>query len=448
MQQAATKRSENRERSATETRRVESQNAGMIHVIGTDAGAPATLTPPQQTLVREASCLAAPLRLHPALQAWLGAHPARLISSDDPRALCEELSQALEPSWVVLASGDPLWFGIGRILLDRLGREQLCFHPAPSSMQLAFAKIGRPWQDASWISLHGRDPGQLHRALQQRPSALAVLTDPDQGGAETVRRSLLSSGLAASYQFWILEQLGHPQERVHRPPLDEPLPLDLPRLLLVLLIADTPEELPACSLPLFGLDDGLFLQHPDHPGLMTKREVRVQLLADLQLPSHGVLWDLGAGTGSVGLEALRIRPELLLLAVERRGGGASVIQANAKRLGVQPAAILECDARMLSTIALDDALQKPDRVVLGGGGRHRTSLLQFVLSRLKPGGVVVIPMATIEAVSELRPLLEEAEMRVSLNQLQAWRGQMLGDGTRLAPMNPAWILCGTKTNQD
>ena len=447
MQQAATNRSESRECSAKGTRGIGSQNAGMIHVIGTDAGAPATLTPPQQALIREASCLAAPMRLHAALQTWLATPASHLISSDDPRALCEELIHTSTRSWVVLASGDPLWYGIGRILLDRLGKEQLRFHPAPSTMQLAFARIGRSWQDASWISLHGRDPAQLSQALQKRPKALAVLTDPDQGGAETVRRSLLSSGLAASYQLWVLEQLGHPQERVHRPPLDRPLPSDLPRLLMVLLIAADPAVHPPSSLPLFGLDDGVYLQHPDHPGLMTKREVRVQLLADLRLPSHGVLWDLGAGTGSIGLEALRIRPELQLMAVERRGGGASVIQANAARLGVRPAAIHECDARAIATMTLDEALHRPDRVVLDGGGRHRTELLQFVLERLKPAGVVVIPLATIEAVAELRPMLDGAGMQVSLSQLQAWRGQMLGDGTRLAPMNPAWILCGTKPAQ-
>ena len=79
-------------------------------------------------------------------------------------------------------------------------------------------------------------------------------------------------------------------------------------LLLVLLIAEDP-PLPE-RLPLFGLEDGVFLQHPDRPGLMTKREIRLQLLAELELPADGVIWDLGAGTGSVGLEALRLRPRL------------------------------------------------------------------------------------------------------------------------------------------
>ena len=100
-----------------------------------------------------------------------------------------------------------------------------------------------------------------------------------------------------------------------------PLPSDLDPLHLVLLIAEPPPPpVDPAALPLFGLDDGLWLQHPDRPGLMTKREVRIQLLADLELPAEGVLWDLWAGVGSIGLEALRLRPQLQLWAVERRGG--------------------------------------------------------------------------------------------------------------------------------
>ena len=130
------------------------------------------------------------------------------------------------------------------------------------------------------------------------------------------------------------------------------LPTDLQPLLIALLIAREPAAPDPQQLPLFGLDDGLYLQHSDHPGLMTKREVRIQLLAELALPPQGVLWDLGAGTGSVGLEALRLRPGLQLLAVERRAGGAQLIQRNAQRLGVSPAAVLEADATTVLNRAL------------------------------------------------------------------------------------------------
>ena len=420
----------------------------MIDVIGTDAGAPASLPAPQQTLLRAATVIAAPQRLQAALQDWLGDAKPELISSDDPRALVDSLqSRAADQAVVVLASGDPLWFGLGRILCDRIGAERLRFHPAPTSLQLAFARIGRPWQDADWVSLHGRDPEILASTLQKRPAALAVLTDPNQGGASTVQQILRSSGLEASTDLWLCENLGHPDERVQLIAPGTALPTDLQPLLIALLIAREPAAPDPHQLPLFGLDDGLYLQHSDHPGLMTKREVRIQLLAELALPPQGVLWDLGAGTGSVGLEALRLRPGLQLLAVERRAGGAQLIQRNAQRLGVSPAAVLEADATTVLNGGLPSQLSQPDRVLLGGGGAQRERLLQEVLTRLRCGGVVVIPLASIEALASVRPLLENAGLAVRVQQLQAWRGQPLGDGTRLAPMNPTLIVTGTKPAQ-
>ena len=420
----------------------------MIDVIGTDAGAPASLPAPQQTLLRAAAVIAAPQRLQAALQDWLGDAKPELLSSDDPRALVDSLqSRAADQAVVVLASGDPLWFGLGRILCDRIGAERLRFHPAPTSLQLAFSRIGRPWQDADWVSLHGRDPEILASTLQKRPAALAVLTDPNQGGAITVQQMLRSSGLEASTDLWLCENLGHPDERVQLIAPHAALPTDLQPLLIALLIAREPAAPDPHQLPLFGLDDGLYLQHSDHPGLMTKREVRIQLLAELALPPQGVLWDLGAGTGSVGLEALRLRPGLQLLAVERRAGGAQLIQRNAQRLGVSPAAVLEADATTVLNGGLPSQLSQPDRVLLGGGGAQRERLLQEVLTRLRSGGVVVIPLASIEALASVRPLLENAGLAVRVQQLQAWRGQPLGDGTRLAPMNPTLIVTGTKPAQ-
>ena len=423
----------------------------MIDVIGTDAGAPASLPAVQQALVRAAVHVAAPRRLHPSLQDWLDEDQRRtLILSDDPRGLVTTLEGLpADDAVVVLASGDPLWFGIGRILADRLPADRLRFHPAPTALQLAFARIGRPWQDTSWVSLHGREPSVLASTLQKRPKALAVLTDPQQGGFDAVRRSLISSGLEDSYQLWACENLGHSSERVQRIEPGQASPADPQPLLIAVLIAEQGSPEPANALPLFGIEDGVFLQHSDHPGLMTKREVRIQLLAELALPERGVVWDLGAGTGSVGLEALRLRPQLRLLAVEKRAGGAALIQANADRLGVRPTAVLEQDALvMLESQNLPEDLSAPDRVLLGGGGRQRGELLEAVMAQLAPGGVVVIPLATIEALAELRPLLEAAGLRVRIQQLQAWRGQPLSDGTRLAPMNPTLILSGTKSTHN
>lgn len=412
---------------------------GHLDVVGTDASGVAGLSPFWRQRLLEVDWVAAPRRFQADLEAWCAgaSSPPRLLPTDRPEQLLPRLEEALQAGGqgVLLASGDPLWFGIGRLLLAALPSHCLAFHPAPTCLQLAFARLGRPWQEAQWLSLHGRDPEPLAEALKRRPAALAILTDPGQGGAETVRLGLVASGLMASYSLWVCERLGHPQERVRQWPAAHPLPEDLDPLHLVVLLAQPPEDPDPESLPLFGLEDGLWLQISDHPGLMTKREVRIQLLADLDLPPAGVLWDVGAGVGSVGLEALRLRPRLRLWAVERRPGAAALIHGNARRLGVRPEAVVEGEA----PAALED-WPAPDRVLIGGAGRERREVLRAVLSRLKPGGRIVVPLATLEAMAELRGVLAATDLEVGVSQVQAWRGVPLADGTRLAPLNPVFVL--------
>ncbi|MEB3260728.1 MAG: precorrin-6y C5,15-methyltransferase (decarboxylating) subunit CbiE [Cyanobacteriota bacterium] len=413
--------------------------SGHLDVVGTDASGLISLTSAWRQRLREVDWVAAPSRLHADLAPWCASAdtPPRLLATDHLDQLLPVLKTALQEGQqgVLLASGDPLWFGIGRLLLAALPPACLAFHPAPTSLQLAFSRLGRPWQDARWVSVHGRDPEALVEALRQRPPALVVLTDPGVGSAETVRRVLVASGLAHCYAFWLCERLGHPRERVRRLPADQPLPDAVDPLHLVVLLAEPPLAPDPETLPLFGLEDGLWFQHDDHPGLMTKREVRIQLLADLDLPATGVLWDVGAGVGSVGLEALRLRPRLRLWALERRLGAAALIQANATRLGVQPEAVVEG----VAPEALAD-WPAPDRVLIGGAGRARRLVLRSVLRVLRPGGRVVVPLATVEALAELREELESARLEMAVRQVQVWRGVPLADGTRLAPLNPVVVV--------
>ena len=426
------------------------QSSEEIHILGIDASGLDGLSPPLLSLVLSAKRICAPKRILDSFQSWwikkkIENQIPELFASNNTSMLISLLTKK-DKKTILLTSGDPLWFGIGRLLLENLPPERLFFHPSPSSLQLAFARLGRPWQDASWISLHGRDPLPLAKRLQQRPKALIVLIDPQRGGAKEVRQFLQSSGLEANYNFWIFEQLGHPKnERIIKVLPTEKIPDNLNPLHLVALIRKEIQTSEEKSLPLFGIQDGSFIQYDDRPGLMTKREVRIQLLADLELPNKGVIWDICAGVGSIGLEALRIRPQLKLLAIDQRTGCKQLIEKNATHLGVKPSAIIESEAlAILEKGDLPSSLKHPDRVLLGGGGSLRCAILQKILDYIKPNGVIVIPLATLQAIPEIESLLKSADYLFKISQIQSYRGVPLSDGTRFSPMNPIFILTTRK----
>ena len=388
----------------------------------------------QRQLLSSCDCLLAPRRLLEQLKPR--PHRPEIHSMDPLDATLAWLTQRYQQDkhCVVLTSGDPLWFGLGRVLLQRFPPEDLSFYPGATSMQQVFARLKRPWQDATWVSLHSRDTDALVAKLRQHPNTLAVLTDPQRGLADVVA-ILRSAQLVNCYDLWLGERLGHPGERLRQIQPDA-LPTDVdPLNLVVLLRRPAPRAAP---LPWFGLEDGIWHQHEDHPGLMTKREVRVLLLAELDLPPLGVMWDLGAGVGSVGLEAMRLRPRLELHAVERRVGAIPLIQRNALAVGCE---LGQLHLHEASALAVLDELPDPDRVLIGGGG-DRQAVLQQVATRLKPGGRIVLPLATLESVASVQQQLGDAGLEVRSLQVQINRGCPVGGHTRLQPLNPVLIVSG------
>lgn len=411
-----------------------------IDVIGCDAGAPNTMAAPQRQLLSCCDCLLASQRMLEQLQPR--PKTQEMHGMDPVDAALEWLTQRHQQGkhCVVLTSGDPLWFGLGRVLLQRFSPEDLAFYPAATSMQQLFARLKRPWQDATWVSLHGRDIDCLVAKLRRHPSALVVLTDPCQGGPADVVAVLRSTQMIGCYDLWLAERLGHPTERLRQVQPDG-LPTDVDPLNLMVLLHRPSSRI--APLPWFGLEDGAWRQHGDHPGLMTKREVRVLLLAELDLPPSGVMWDLGAGVGSVGLEAMRLRPRLELHAVERRVGAVPLIRRNAL--------MAECDLQRLhlhgaSALAVLHKLPDPDRVLIGGGG-DRQSVLEQAAARLKPGGRIVLPLATLEAFAAVQQQLGEAGLEVYSLQAQISRGCPVGGHTRLQPLNPVFIVSGRSPHQ-
>ena len=137
--------------------------------------------------------------------------------SSNPRnadAIFIDVLKKEEKKTIVFSGGDPLWFGIGRLLIQNFPLSKIYFEPAATSFQLAFSRLGKPWQNTQWISLHGRDPLPFEKAIKKLPSSLVVLTDSNRGGAKEVYQLLHSLGLEGKYEFWTFERLGYENERI------------------------------------------------------------------------------------------------------------------------------------------------------------------------------------------------------------------------------------------
>jgi precorrin-6Y C5,15-methyltransferase (decarboxylating) len=329
---------------------------------------------------------------------------------------------AAEPGTVcVLASGDPGLFGIVRRLAARFGADALDVHPAPSSIALAFARLGLPWDDCLVVSAHGRPLGDAAATAATARKA-AVLVSPD-SPPEALGKELLALGCGPRHVA-VCTRLGLDDERIERTDLDGLADGRFDPLSVVVLLADDGIA-PTKSLT-WGRSESTFATRV---GMVTKSEVRAVALGKLDLPPTGVLWDVGAGSGSVAIECAALCPALDVYAIERNPDDADRIRANRSTHAVDLTVVVgEAPAAL-------DSLPDPDRAFVGGGG---LAVLDAVVARLRAGGTVVASYAALDRAAAA------AERLGHLVQVNAARGERLPDGGwRLAAENPVFLVWGT-----
>jgi precorrin-6Y C5,15-methyltransferase (decarboxylating) len=413
-----------------------------VHVVGIGLDGAVGLTDTVRQIVERATLLVGSDRMH----SYFPNHPAsRLVLGDFIQAIREirALLAAGDPNSciVILATGDPLFFGLGRLLLEELPREQLAFHPHTSSVQLAFNRIKVPWQDARAISIHGRSMEPLTVALQQGVEKIAVLTD----GTNTpsaIARLLVALNLSSNYEFWVCENLGGSEEHVQCLPVDDVSHKTFAPLNVVILLRKSePDDQPlnVDSLPVMGLADEIFLSFSDRPGLMTKREVRLLVLGELALQPGLTIWDIGAGTGSVSIEMARLSETSQVYAIEKTAIGTTLIEQNCQRLHVKNVTSIHGRA--------PDILQHlpaPQRVFIGGSGGNLSAILDTCSVRLVPGGIVVLALATLEHLNTALDWFNYRHWQYRLLQVQISRSVPIGELTRFTPLNPVTILTATR----
>ncbi len=345
---------------------------------------------------------------------------------------------------ILFSRGDPLWFGIGRILLENFSKEELIFHPSNTSAQLAFSKLKIPWQESNFVSIHGRDSSKLIEALKSKPSSLAIITDSNNNGLELIQNNLLELNLENFYDFWICEEIGFKNEKIRKYTLKEKLPSNISSLNIAVLLKRE-KDIQEKVIPLFGLKDDTFKTFEDRPNLLTKREVRIQILADLELPENGIILDIGAGCGSIGLEALKLRPNLKLFSIDKRIGSKKLISKNAIRLGVVPKYIFEGDINNLISSNNINSLKKAGRIIIGGCDKNTKLRIINELSKdMNCGDIVAIPLIDIQTIKDLRETLKENNFEVTLNLIQTYKSLSISDGIRMEPNNPVFLLKGRK----
>lgn len=330
---------------------------------------------------------------------------------------------------VVLASGNPMWFGVGSTLARTLDPREIAVYPAPSAFSLACSRMGWAMQDAVEVSAHAFPLESIGRHLF--PGARLVVLSRDGDTPAGLAAYLTERGFGPS-RLTVFEAMGGARERriegaaagwAH--PAADPL-----NTVAIEVAADADARI-------YGLAPGLPDEAFIHDGMLTKREVRAVTLAALSPRPGEILWDVGAGNGSISIEWLRLNPNGRAVAIERDHERAQVLRINAMRLGAPTVEVVEG----LLPEALDEIADEPDAIFIGGGLTSGDTLAAC-WDRLAPGGRMVVNVVALESAA----MLFEFQKRNggTLTQLAIARNAPVGAMTKFEPMAPVIQYAGVK----
>jgi precorrin-6Y C5,15-methyltransferase (decarboxylating) len=329
---------------------------------------------------------------------------------------------------VVLASGDPFFFGIGATLSRYIDPSEMIVLPAPSSFSLAASRLGWPLQDVATVSLHGR-PVDLVRPYLQPGQRILALTSDENGPAELAR--LLSNCGFGRSQITMLEALGGEHEAISRhvaADFGRPT-FNALNVCAVEVVADAGARVLTLAN---GLDNALF----EHDGQITKHEIRAVTLSALAPRKGELLWDIGAGSGSISIEWMLCDPAMGAIAIEENPERAARISRNASTFGVPGLRVVTGAAPG----ALDD-LPVPDAIFIGGGGSE-ADVISRAISALRPGGRLVANGVTLEMEAVL--LDHHVRLGGSLIRIDVSRAGPVGTMTGWRPAMPVTQWSWTK----
>ncbi|WP_071460701.1 bifunctional cobalt-precorrin-7 (C(5))-methyltransferase/cobalt-precorrin-6B (C(15))-methyltransferase [Bacillus massilinigeriensis] len=394
-----------------------------VKMIGIGESGRADLLPLYEKMIAESDVLVGGERQLACFPDYQG---EKVIIKSGVMKLAERLEKE-DKRIVVLASGDPLFYGIGGFLANKLNLE---IYPYISSIQLAFARVKESWHDAYFTSIHGRSMKGLAQRIDGRQK-VAVLTDSKNSPQRLA--TYLKAFDMTEYKAFVAENLGGEAERTGWYSLDEMESTDFSPLNIVIL--KKTGKAPVWSS---GIEDEEFSQRKPDKGLITKKEIRNLCIGELGIQIDSIVWDIGTCTGSVAIEAAKLAKEGAVYAIEKNEKDIENCLENMKKFRADLTVIHGKAPEGLTDFP------DPDAIFIGGTAGGMEEILEVCCRRLKPDGRIVLNVVTVESLSAAMEALKKNGFQVSVTLAQISRSKPILKLTRFEALNPVYIIAARR----
>ena len=407
-----------------------------IHIIGIGEGGLETLASSARAILDEAELLVGD---RTTLVHVPTGEEQRLVVEDNLAEAVEQIRATSGKRIVVLASGDPLFYGVARYLCDKIGKQRFDVLPHVSSMQLAFARVKESWDEAFLTNLANYSLDAMIDKI--RIADKVGLFTSEEFSPDAIAQALVDKNIDY-FRAYVCENLGSPDERVTFGELSEVAgqafaPLNVMILVRKPNLPDRPAE--QVGQRLFGNPDDRFLQSKPKQGLLTPCEVRSVALSELDLGATSVVWDIGAGSGAVAIEAAQIANAGSCYAIEMDPDDHQLLRDNAERFQVRNLVAVLGKAPE----AWAD-LPDPDALFIGGAGKEVSHLVGKAGERLKSGGRLVVNVGSIENLAGVHEAMSAAGQDVNVWMINIARGTYQLERVRFDALNPTFLLSVVK----
>ncbi len=405
---------------------------GKLYIIGVAPEGAPSLSPAAKRQVKQADIVFGGERL---LQMFPSLTCQKVVIKNNLAGVAELIKTNLGlKRIVVLASGDPDFFGIARYLTGKLGKQAVEIVPGVSATQVAFARIKESWDDATLVSAHSRPVEDIVESIRYSRK-IGILTD-DKNTPNIIGKVLHENGFE-NCRVYVCQDLGSKKERIISTRLNRLEKLEFSPLSVLVLIRENMTESPE---RLLGIPDDVFNQRKGR-SLITKAEVRAISLAKMCLTERSTVWDIGAGSGAISVEASLLAGKGRVFAIEKNPDDVVIIQKNIKKFG-------RYNIKVVQTMAPAglEQLPDPDSVFIGGSGGNMKAILDYISKRLKPGGHVVINVATLENLQQAVNGLDANGFAAETTLVNIARSKDIAELTRLEALNPVFIVSGERRN--